>query len=78
MATKRATMPDVPMAIVDGRHLLPLEDAMQLLRLLVKAQPVTRAYEQGGYVYKFSTAQEFSMAPLTVAQEAALNLSSDS
>jgi hypothetical protein len=75
MATKNV-QPNEPVAIVDGRYLLPMDAAVQMLALMAKATHVTREYRSGsGYVYKFSTQTvEISLSPLTVAQVAAMNL----
>lgn len=78
MATKQPAQE--PMAVVEGRWLLPTDQAMALLSLIAKAQPVTRDYVSGrGYVYKLSkdTSTDLAISPLTLAQVAALHLETD-
>ena len=70
------------MVVLDGRWMLPLDEATQLLNLLCRATPVTRSYESGrGYVYRFAkpgdNQPEYAFSPLSVAQMAAMHLETD-
>lgn len=76
MATKQQPVYE-PVAVVEGRYLLPVNDAIQLLTLLAKAQILSRDYVSGrGYVYKLQRDQntDFTFTTLTLAQAAAIHL----
>lgn len=75
MATK-TTLAAPTLVMVDGQWMLPLEEAIQLVRLLTMAVPVTRDYVSGiGYQPKFSKqTKDYTVTPVTIAQFAAMNL----
>ena len=75
MAAK-GTPTRIDMVLVDGQWMLPLEEAIQLVRLLTMAVPVSRDYVSGaGYVPKFSKqTKDYTVTPVTIAQLAAMNL----
>ena len=75
MAAKQ-THACIDMVLVDGQWMLPLEEAIQLVRLLAMAVPVTRDYVASlGYVPRFAKqTKDYTVTPVTLAQLAAMNL----
>jgi hypothetical protein len=76
MATKPNNTAPIALVLVDGQWMLPLEDGIQLVRLLAMAVPIQRDYVSGvGYQPKFSKqTKDYTITPVTVAQLAAMSL----
>lgn len=65
-------------AVVEGSYLLPLDDAVDLMRLLSRAQRVERNWGGNSSAAPFkaaSASQELTLLALTIGQYAAVQLS---
>ena len=60
-------------AVVNGEHLLPLDDAVVLLRMLAKATAVSNTWKSDT-PYKLSVNKTTRLEALTIAQHAAIYL----